>query len=141
MMPRPTVLLVEDDSAIREALSELLETTGYRVIAVATAEQAIARLRVERVSLLVTDYVLPGESGDWLVRQARADGLLQRTLVVMVTAMPQPPELDAVRILHKPLELTKLLEEVSLGREPAALHLPGGEDGEAVAEQPVSRRL
>jgi CheY-like chemotaxis protein len=141
MTPQPTVLLVEDDGAIREALSELLDTTGYRVIAVATAEQAIARLRVERVSLLVTDYALPGESGGWLVRQARAEGLLQRTLVVMVTALLQPPELDGVRLLRKPLELAQLLEEVSLRQETAAVHLPGDEEAKAGAEKPVSRRL
>ncbi|MFY0524416.1 response regulator [Archangium gephyra] len=92
MKTQPTALLVEDDGAIREALTELLETSGYRVNAFATAEQGIASLRAESVSLLVTDYVLPGESGGWLVRQSRAEGLLQATLVVMVTALLQPPE-------------------------------------------------
>ena len=120
MTPRPTVLLVEDDGAIREALSELLETTGYRVSAAATAEQGIALLRAERFSLLVTDYALPGESGGWLIRQGRAEGLLQATLIVMVTALLQPPQLADVRILRKPLDLAQLLEEIALREEEAA---------------------
>jgi DNA-binding response OmpR family regulator len=120
MKSQPTALLVEDDGAIREALSELLETTGYRVSAVATAEQGVALLRAQSVSLLVTDHVLPGESGGWLVRQGRAEGLLQATLVVMVTALLQPPELEDVRVLRKPLDLGELLEEVSLRNEEQA---------------------
>lgn len=114
MKKQPTALLVEDDGAIREALTEFLETTGYQVNAVATAEQGMASLRAAGVSLLVTDYVLPGESGGWLVRQGRAEGLLQTTLVVMVTALLQPPELADVRVLRKPLDLGQLLEEVGL---------------------------
>jgi len=110
----PTALLVEDDGAIREALAEFLETMGYQVNAVATAEQGIASLRAESVSLLMTDYALPGESGGWLVRQARAEGLLQRTLVVMVTALLKPPELADVRVLRKPLDIGQLREEVRL---------------------------
>jgi DNA-binding response OmpR family regulator len=116
MREQPTALLVEDDGAIREALTELLETTGYRVSAFATAEQGIARLRAERVSLLVTDYALPGESGGWLIRQGRAEGLLQMTLVVMITALLKPPELADVRVLRKPLDIGQLLEEVGLPR-------------------------
>jgi DNA-binding response OmpR family regulator len=114
MKEQPTALLVEDDGAIREALTELLETTGYRVSAFATAEQAMASLRAQRVSLLVTDYTLPGESGSWLVRQGRAEGLLRTTLVVMVTALLKPPELADVRVLRKPLDLGQLLAEVGL---------------------------
>lgn len=114
MKNQPTALLVEDDGAIREALTELLETTGYRVSAFATAEQGIASLRTESVSLLVTDYVLPGENGGWLVRQGRAEGLLQATLVVMVTALLNPPEIADVHVLRKPLDLGQLLREVSL---------------------------
>ena len=116
MKNQPTALLVEDDGAIREALAEFLETTGYRVNAVATAEQGIASLRVESVSLLVTDYALPGESGGWLVSQGRAEGLLQTTLVVMVTALLKPPEIADVRVLRKPLDIGLLLEEVGLSR-------------------------
>ena len=116
MKNEPTALLVEDDGAIREALAEFLETMGYRVNAVATAEQGIASLRAESVSLLITDYALPGESGGWLVRQGRAEGLLQTTLVVMVTALLKPPEIPDVRVLRKPLDIGQLLAEVGSSR-------------------------
>ena len=116
MKNQPTALLVEDDGAIREALTEFLETAGYRVTAFATAEQGIASLRAQSFSLLVTDYVLPGESGGWLVRQGRAEGLLQTTLVIMVTALLKPPEFADVRVLRKPLDIGQLLDEVGLPR-------------------------
>jgi CheY-like chemotaxis protein len=62
-MPRGTerVLLVEDNAGVREAAERTLAELGYRVHAVADADQAIAWLdRGEVVDLLFTDLVMPG---------------------------------------------------------------------------------
>jgi DNA-binding response OmpR family regulator len=108
-MTTPTALLVEDDGAIRDALCELLESTGYRVTRVSSAEQGIFFLRNQTFSVLVTDCALPGESGEWLVRQARAEGLLDETRVLVVTALLKPPEIDGVSIHPKPLDIDQFL--------------------------------
>lgn len=125
MSAQPAALLVEDDAAIRDALQELLESTGYRVTAVATAEQGLAALRRERVTLLVTDLALPRESGAWLVTTGRAEGLLTRTKVVVVSAVLMLPRLEDAHIFRKPLEIDAFLEAV------AVRAFPAGEGGSA----------
>ncbi|HEX6534444.1 MAG TPA: response regulator [Gemmatimonadaceae bacterium] len=68
-----TVLVVEDDEALRNLLVRLLSEHGYRVLAAADAESAmtLARLHLDEVRVIVTDVVMPGPSGREL-----ADGVL-----------------------------------------------------------------
>lgn len=61
-----TVLIVEDEEAIREVLQSRLEARGHRVItagAGAEALEILARLHDHRVDLLLTDMTLPGMPG------------------------------------------------------------------------------
>jgi CheY-like chemotaxis protein len=102
-------LCVEDDPDIREGLCGLLEASGFRVTAEATAEAALVRLRQERYPLLITDLVLPAGNGAWLVNVARREGLLANTAVIMVTAALDPPKLQDVRVLKKPIDARELL--------------------------------
>jgi CheY-like chemotaxis protein len=56
-----TILLVEDDEAVREVTGVLLGGLGYRVLEAAQAPAALALLEAERaVDLLLTDIVMPG---------------------------------------------------------------------------------
>lgn len=58
---RPTILLVEDDDAVREITGILLDGLGYRTLQATQAEAALALLDAEpAVDLLLTDIVLPG---------------------------------------------------------------------------------
>jgi PAS domain S-box-containing protein len=59
------VLLVEDDRGIRELLQQLLSDNGYQAVAAANAEEAVLLFEAsrERFDLLLSDVVLPGESG------------------------------------------------------------------------------
>jgi len=60
---RPVVLVVDDESAIADTLAEILNRTGYAAIPVYTAEDALETALVMPPELLITDVVLPGESG------------------------------------------------------------------------------
>jgi CheY-like chemotaxis protein len=62
---RNTVLLVEDDGALRELIAEMLTRNGYRVLAAATPAEAqrIVREFNSPIDLLLTDVVLPGMKG------------------------------------------------------------------------------
>ena len=66
-----TVLLVEDNEAVRGAARRALEAYGYRVLAAGTAEDVARQLNEVsgRVDLLVTDVVMPGISGRLLAEQ------------------------------------------------------------------------
>ncbi len=70
--PDTTILIIEDDDVIREALSVALERHGYQVCAAATAEEGLARLQRESFDIAITDVRLPGLGGIEFVAQARA---------------------------------------------------------------------
>jgi two-component system cell cycle sensor histidine kinase/response regulator CckA len=69
----PTILLVEDEAAVREVTREALEMGGYRVLEASGPEEA-ARIAGDpsvEIALLLTDVVMPGMSGPDLARQVR----------------------------------------------------------------------
>src|SRR5688572_3632835 len=65
------VLLVEDNSHVRDFAHHLLDELGYRVVSAGSAEEALELLETERVDLLFSDVVMPGRSGIELARLAR----------------------------------------------------------------------
>ena len=58
-----TILVVDDDDPVRVMLSRLLRTQGYSVRQAANAEKAREALDDERPDLVISDIVMPGESG------------------------------------------------------------------------------
>ncbi len=106
------ILLVEDNEDIREGLTDLLESEGYSVSSTGSAEDGLARLRQESFHLVITDYMLPGQSGEWMLEQAAREQRLHGICAVMITAHPrvQPP--NGVRLLHKPLDIDSFLRVV-----------------------------
>ncbi len=59
-----TILLVEDESSLRDMTARMLEASGYRVVTARTAEDALELLQdYPDVALVITDVVMPGMSG------------------------------------------------------------------------------
>lgn len=58
-----TILVVDDDDPVRVMLARLLRTHGYRVLQAAHAAEARAIIESQPVDLVVSDIVMPGESG------------------------------------------------------------------------------
>jgi len=110
-----TVLLVDDDDHVRGSTSDAIEMLGYRVIAEASAAEALERLRQQPdVDILFTDIVLPkGMSGIALARQARALRPDLRILLASGHARESlraeaGDEMDAFAFLAKPYRLQEL---------------------------------
>ncbi|MFI6807755.1 response regulator transcription factor [Streptomyces luteogriseus] len=83
-MPQ-TVLLAEDDRAIRNALERALTLEGYQVMAVADGVEALAQAHRNRPDVLLLDVMMPGIDGLQVCRVLRAEG--DRTPVLMLTAL------------------------------------------------------
>jgi PAS domain S-box-containing protein len=66
-----TILLVEDEDAVRGLVARALEEHGYRVLASGLPREALVRAEQGDVDLLVTDLVMPGLKGTTLARQLR----------------------------------------------------------------------
>ena len=68
---RRSVLLVEDEAALRELLSDALAECGFHVSAAGSGAEALASPALPRAELLVTDLAMPGMNGLELARRAR----------------------------------------------------------------------
>jgi PAS domain S-box-containing protein len=78
-----SILLIEDDTALRRLLARSLQRVGHRVRDAADSQGALAILAEDpRIDLLVTDAVLPGQSGPHLARQIEADRPALRVLFI-----------------------------------------------------------
>lgn len=72
-MPRPTVLVVDDEAFFRQLFSDILaEDGGYEIEVAESGETALARLARGGVDVLITDMIMPGLCGLDLIRRARA---------------------------------------------------------------------
>ena len=82
----PHILVVDDDSRIRQLLSRYLGDHGFRVTTAGTADEARSRLAGLAFDVLIVDVMMPGEDGMTLVR-----GLRQSTdvPVLMLTALTE----------------------------------------------------
>ena len=81
----PTVLIVDDDEAICELISEGLLEDGYSCDIASTADEALTKLHNYRFDIALLDIKLPGKSGMELLRAFQT--LFQNTEVVMITAV------------------------------------------------------
>ncbi|MFH1277454.1 MAG: sigma-54 dependent transcriptional regulator [Candidatus Eisenbacteria bacterium] len=81
-MAERKILVVEDRAGTRRMLEETFGDEGYRAVAVATGEEAVARLRKESFDLVVTDLALPGMDGLQVLAAARESDPLAPVIVM-----------------------------------------------------------
>lgn len=104
------ILLIDDDTAIRESLAECLEHEGYRVQAFGDAAAALAWLSAGgRPDLAVVDLVMPRLSGEDFLRELRGRAALRELPVVLMTAASGVRVAGADVLLPKPFELADLM--------------------------------
>ena len=97
-MTADTILIVEDEPAIREMVVMALERGGFAVQQAATAEEAERMLANALPSLILLDWMLPGMSGIELARRLRRDDYTRATPIIMLTARSE--EDDRIRGLE-----------------------------------------
>lgn len=69
------ILIVDDDTSIRDSLKEFLSLLGYNVECAGNAEEAMASIRMVSYDVIITDYIMPGMNGLELVKKIRGRGL------------------------------------------------------------------
>ena len=81
-----SVLIVEDEADIRKLLVLNLRSSGYEVLEAGNVSQASGILATVRPSLCILDWMLPDQTGIYLLRRLKADPLLMDIPVIMLTA-------------------------------------------------------
>ena len=106
----PTVLVVEDEPAIREVVADLLEDEGYAVRQAADGLEAIDELEVDGVDLVLSDVRMPRLDGPALARRLRRHGYA--VPVVLMSAVGVEVDLPGVGFLPKPFDRDHLLHAI-----------------------------
>lgn len=85
-MTSQTILVVEDDEAIRDMVVFNLDRAGFRALAAGTCQEARVSIADERPDLILLDWMLPDMSGVELARSLRRDELTRELPIIMLTA-------------------------------------------------------
>jgi signal transduction histidine kinase/ActR/RegA family two-component response regulator len=112
-----TVLVVEDEAAVRRAVQRNLERLGYRVIAAHDGEDALRTAAgLEGIDLLLTDVVMPGMDGPTLACRLRESWPALPVLFVTGYSADRLERTGAVgpcdRVLEKPYQLAELTRTI-----------------------------
>ncbi len=111
-----TVLVAEDETAVRESLAEVLRDEGYEVTAVADGTAATGALGIQEFDLVLSDIRMPGVDGLAVLRHARENA--PQTLVLLMTAHATvETAVEAIRrgaqdYLLKPIIFDDLLHKI-----------------------------
>ncbi|NOY46096.1 MAG: sigma-54-dependent Fis family transcriptional regulator [Deltaproteobacteria bacterium] len=115
-MPKPKILIVDDEYLIRWSLSENLQKEGYRCVTSETGEEALELFRTESPDLVLLDIKLPGIDGIQVLQQIKETD--PDTPVLMITATTQVEvavkamKLGAYDYVSKPFDLTEIQTKV-----------------------------
>jgi CheY-like chemotaxis protein len=111
-----SVLIVENEPAVRALLAEILEENGFEVVAVASVAAARGMLApdTEHFDVVVTDLIMPGESGLELCRTLRSAHFLRPVLAISGDLLQLDDALGAgaTACLPKPFSTDDLLNAI-----------------------------
>jgi CheY-like chemotaxis protein len=106
----PTILIVDDEPAIVDLLSQLLEDEGYRVVSAGDGQAAWETARELRPDLVIADVMMPRMDGLALVDRL-ANGSRPVPVILMSAAVESRRQ--GVPFIAKPFDLGELLDLVS----------------------------
>lgn len=141
-MSEPTILVVEDDQALCEALQDTLHLAGYRVVTAGNGREALAQLEEHKVDLIISDINMPQMDGETLLKRVRnshpnlavilmtAYGTIQQAVAAMregaVDYMVKPFEAEVLvnmvsRYVGEPSDETEMVMEDQASLDVAAM--------------------
>ncbi len=108
------LLIVDDEVAILEALTDILSVEGYEVATAANGAEGLKRAGEERPDLILLDLMMPVMDGQEMLRRLKEDSALRSIPVVVMSAgRVSKSELQGSHFLAKPFELDDLLDTVA----------------------------
>lgn len=116
----PTILIVEDNEASRDALTRRLERRGYRILVAVDGHIAVSLAQSERPDLILMDLGLPGIDGWEATRQLKNESATRHIPIIVLSAhaMTNDRELALAaggdEFDTKPVRFQQLLEKIDL---------------------------
>jgi two-component system, response regulator, stage 0 sporulation protein F len=120
-----TILIIDDNAAIRCTLSMALSHAGYTVLVAATGVDGLEQCQEHQIDLILTDIFMPGTDGLTVIAILKR-GRPHAKIIAMTGASGEKDFLDAANVLgahaiiHKPIDLSRLREMLKkeLGEAP-----------------------
>src|SRR5215207_8623026 len=113
------VLIVEDSPTDSKLLSDMLTRNGFGVVAVGSAEEALAQVKQTKPDLVLMDVVLPGQNGFQATRTLARDDATKDVPVIICSSKGQATDKvwglrqGAKNYLVKPVKQTELLAMIA----------------------------
>lgn len=132
-MSTRSILIVDDEPAIREVIAAALEMAGYRTIEASNAQEAHSLLVDQKPDLMLLDWMMPNVSGVEFARRLKRDPLTAEVPIIMLTAKGEEDhkitglEAGADDYITKPFsprELVARLKAVLRRATPAGIDAP-----------------
>lgn len=117
------ILIVDDDPDLVDAVTTILKSKGYEVVAAYDGEEGLAKTKAEKPDLIVLDVMMPGKDGYVVCKELKADPSLSAIPVLLLTAVASHiattrytqqmgMETEADDYLDKPVEPKVLVERI-----------------------------
>lgn len=120
----PSLLLVDDDTTLRERLARVLRERGYEVRTAANYSEALAAAREDSPELAVVDLRMPGPSGFELLRDLKTIDPQTRIVVLTgygsIATTVEAMRLGAVHYLQKPADADEIIAAFARSDTPSA---------------------
>ncbi len=116
------VLIVDDDTRVRDVLAEVASREGYQAVGVGSGEEALAEMGKQRFDLVFLDLVLPGVSGVDVLKAMKAKD--SRAAVAIVTGYGDDPiAMEAISegpllLIRKPFRVSDIVEVLRMVAAP-----------------------
>jgi CheY-like chemotaxis protein len=117
MTDQATVLVVDDDPSILAICADLLESEGYTVLCARDGRQALAIVRQDKPTAVLTDIMMPLMDGITMCREVKADPGTAHVPVALMSARTNLTRHNqelacADAIVSKPFDIDQLLDTV-----------------------------
>lgn len=121
------VLLVDDDTANLEVLSDLLRAEGYTVVCARNGAEAMACLGNAQPDVVMLDYVMPTMDGATMAKMLKDDAATRNIAIVMTSGLPEEMVRPRCQVydafLQKPYEVGQALSTLDAVTRATALSL------------------
>ncbi|QIZ77033.1 phosphate regulon transcriptional regulator PhoB [Ferrimonas lipolytica] len=142
------ILIIEDESAIREMLAFVLDQHGFRTSSAADYQQGLEAIVEPYPDLILLDWMLPGGSGIQLAKQLRSNEHTRQIPIIMLTARGEEEdrvkglEVGADDYITKPFSPKELVARIkAVLRRAAPTRLEEAIEVQGLRLDPVSHRV
>jgi len=108
--PRPLVLIVDDDLAVRESLAAVMEAFGFRTRTAGNGVEGLEAVAAEAPSAVITDLQMPRMSGIELIASLRRSRNGIPVIAMSGGDVEAAKRLGAAAAFHKPLPVFEMID-------------------------------